>query len=458
MFGLAQPLGYVMKRWFTYTLFLVVLLIPHQGRAGEAANSFRNAAAQLMGVLQDGDTLWNHVAEFVDDYPRRLSGSQNLEKGIDWLVAKYKSEGWDVRTQPVMVPVWVRGNEWCKLVEGGSPHVMPMVGLGGSIGTGGKTVKAEVLVVTSFDDLTAKAAQAQGKIVVWNVPFTKYSETVTYRYNGPSAAAKHGAVASLVRSIGPYGMQTPHTGGMGYEANVPKIPAAAITMEDAMLLQRLQDRGRTPVVELYMEAHSMPDAPSRNIVFEIKGSEKPEEVVVMGGHIDSWDVCTGAMDDASGAMVAYRALHVIRRAGLKPKRTLRVCFWTNEENGLRGAKAYEEQTRNEHHFAAMEIDGGTFQPLGFSGTMPEPLVSQVKDVLTLLAPIGATRWLEGGGGADTSPMAERRKTPVLELDVDITKYFWYHHTEADTPDKLKPEELNKCVYAVAVMAYALAGL
>lgn len=426
--------------------------------AGETADRFRTAATELLSVLNDGDTLWNHVAEFCDQFPRRLSGSRNLESGIDWLVDHYRAEGWDVRTQPVMVPVWIRGTEWCKLTKGGSPHTMPMVGLGGSVSTGGKPITAPVFVVSSFADLESKAGMVKGRIVVWNVPFTTYSETVAYRYGGPSAAAKHGAVASLVRSVGPFGMQTPHTGSMGYADSVARIPAAAITIEDAMLLQRLQDRGQTPEVTLYMEAHTMPDAPSRNIVFEIKGSEKPNEVVVMGGHIDSWDVATGAMDDASGAMTAYRALHVIRRAGLKPKRTLRVCFWTNEENGLRGAKAYEAQTRGEFHFAGLEIDGGTFHPIGFSGAMPEPLISKVKDVLTLLEPIGNMRWKDGGGGADTSPLAEQRKTPVLELDVDITKYFWYHHTEADTPDKLNPDELNKCVYAVAVMAYALAGM
>ncbi len=424
--------------------------------AGEHADRFRPAAAKLISVLHDGDSLWNYVAEFVDHYPRRLSGTKNLENGIDWLIERFKREGWDVRTQPVMVPVWVRGNEWCKLVEGGSPHAMPMIGLGGSVGTGGGPVKAPVLVVTSFADLEAKASEAKGKIVVWNVPFTNYGETVAYRYGGASAAAVHGAVASLVRSVGPYGMQTPHTGGMGYKPDVKKIPTAAITMEDAMLLQRLQDRGERCVVELYMEAHTLPDAPSRNIIVEIKGTEKPEEVVVMGGHIDSWDNCTGAMDDASGALVTYRALQVIRREGLKPKRTLRVCFWTNEENGLRGGKAYEEQTRHEPHFAALEVDGGTFQPKGFSGSFTDPLRSQIQDVLTLLAPIHATEWKQGSGGADTSPLAEQRSTPVLELDVDVTKYFWYHHTEADTPDKLNPDELNKCVYAVAVVAYALA--
>ncbi len=422
--------------------------------AGEAATKVRPAAASLMSVLQDGDSLWHTVAEFADRFPRRLSGTATLERGIDWLIERLTRDGWTVRTQPVMVPVWVRGTEWCKLVEGGSPHMMPMMGLGGSVGTGGKSVKAPVIVVDSFDD--PRLAQAQGKIVVWNVPFTDYGQTVAYRYRGPSEAARHGAVASLVRSIGPFGMQTPHTGGMGYNDSLPRIPAAAITMEDAMLLQRIQDRGEQAIVELYMEAITKPDAPSRNVIFELKGTELPNEVVVMGGHIDAWDVGTGAMDDASGCFVAWRALHVLRRAGLFPKRTLRVCFWTNEENGLRGARAYEEQTRNEQRFAALEIDGGTFQPTGFSGRMPEPLRSQVQDVMTLLAPVGATMWTDGDGGADTSPLLEKG-VPVLELTVDISKYFWYHHTEADTPDKLDPDELNACVYAVAVMAHALAG-
>jgi carboxypeptidase Q len=436
----------------------LLLFVSINARSGEAAGQSRPAAAQLMGVLQDGDTLWQQIAEFTDHYPRRLSGTQNLERGIDWLVERLKRDGWDVRTQPAMVPVWVRGKEWCRLVEGGSPHAMPMVGLGGSVSTGGKPLRAEVLVVTSMDDLKANAEKAKGRIVVWNVPFVKYSETVSYRYKGPSEAARYGAVASLVRSIGPYGMQTPHTGNSSYNDSLTKIPAGAITMEDAMLLQRLQDRGEHAVIELYMEGETKPDAPSRNIVFEIKGSEKPEEVVVMGGHIDSWDVGTGAMDDASGAFTTWRALHVIRRAGLKPKRTLRVCFWTNEENGLRGGKAYAEQTKNEKHFAGIEMDGGAFQPKGFSGAIPEPLLIKVKDVMTgLLQPVGATEWKDGEGGADTGPLHELG-VPVLELEVDNSKYFWYHHTEADTIDKLDPQDLNKCVYAVAVMAYALAGM
>ncbi len=438
-------------------LFTLLVVFRTNADAGESANIIRPAAEKLTSILRDGDSLWNEVAFFADHFPKRLSGTPILEKGIDWLIQRFTAEGWTVRTQPVMVPVWVRGKEWCRLVEGGYPHAMPMLGLGGSIGTGGAPLRAEIFVVRSFQELAENQHRAVGKIVVWNVPFTSYGETVAYRYRGASAAAAAGAVASLVRSVGPFGMQTPHTGGMGYEEGVPRIPAAAITMEDALLLQRLQDRGEQPVVELYMEAETRADAPSRNVIIELKGTDLANEVVVMGGHIDAWDVGTGAMDDASGCFVAWRALHAIRRAGLTPRRTLRVCFWTNEENGLRGGKAYAEQTADEKHHAAMEIDGGTFQPTGFSGSLPDSLLSHVKDVLTLLQPVGATKWENGEGGADTSPLYEKG-VPVLELTVDISKYFWYHHTDADTPDKLDPNELNACTYAVAVMAYALATL
>jgi len=446
-----QLMQYIRVLTLTLSVFATMALgSPLHG----ASPTLPHAAGVLASTLADGDTLWNEVAGFVDKFPRRLSGSQALEDGINWLLKRLRADGWQVNRQNVHVPVWVRGTEWCKLVEGGPAHAMPMAGLGGSVSTGGKPLRAPVLVVSSFADLEQKAHRAKGKIVVWNVPFSTYGATVEYRYSGASKAAAVGAVASLVRSVGPFGMQTPHTGMMEYDDAFPKIPCAAITIEDALLLQRLQDAEQVPVVELYMEARELPDAVSGNIVFEIPGTDLANEVVVMGGHIDSWDLGTGAMDDASGCFVAWRALHAIRRAGLKPRRTLRVCFWTNEENGLRGARAYAEHTRHEKHFAAMEIDGGTFNPTGFSGSVPTYMRTNILEILGLLKPVGATTWAEGGGGADTSPLAEKG-VPVLELTVDTTKYFWYHHTEADTPDKLDPQELNKCTYAVAVMAYAL---
>jgi len=420
------------------------------------AEQFQADAKRLYEATHTDTGLWPLIAEFCDQYPARLSGSTNLERGLDWLVERMTQDGWKVKTQDVMVPNWKRGKESLRLVTAPGRE-MPMLGLGGSVSTNGKALRAEVLVVTSFDDLKQRQLEAKGRIVVWNVPFTTYGETVRYRYGGPSEAARYGAVASLVRSVGPFGMQTPHTGGMGYNDSLQKIPAAAITMEDAMLLHRMQERGQRPEVELSMEAKWEPDAPSKNIIIEIPGTEHPEQVVVMGGHIDSWDVGTGAMDDGSGCFVTWRALHHIKKLGLHPKRTIRVCFWTNEENGLRGGKGYEEQTRNEEHVLAMEVDGGTFRPIGFSGTLPPDMELFARDVqATLLAPVGALMLEKGEGGADTSPLQEKG-VPVMELVVDTSKYFWYHHTAADTPDKLDPAELNQCTYAMAVMAWAFAN-
>jgi carboxypeptidase Q len=279
---------------------------------------------------------------------------------------------------------------------------------------------------------------------------------VAYRYNGASEAARYGAVASLVRSVGPYGIQTPHTGGMGYNDSLPKIASAAITIEDALLLQRMQDRGQEPELTLTMEAHWEPDAPSRNVIIEIPGRELPNEVVVMGGHIDSWDVGTGAMDDAGGCFITWRALVHMRNLGLVPKRTIRVCFWTNEENGLRGGTTYSDSTMNEKHFMAMESDGGTFKPVGFSTSAKGQLRSNLEDVSALLDVVGASALRDGSGGADTSPL-HRRGVDVMEL-VTEGNYFWYHHTHADTVDKLDPRDVAMNVAAIAVMAYLIAEI
>lgn len=439
----------------TLACFLVLLFTSSALTAGEFHDRFKRDADRLLTATRSDKALWNKLADFCDHHPRRLSGSEVLDKGLDWIVKEMKAEGWDVRTQNVMVPNWKRGDEQLRMV---SPlqQIMPMCGLGGSVGTDGRPLRAQVLVVKSFDELEQRKAEVRGKIVVYNIEFTKYGETVAYRYNGASKAAAHGAVASLVRSVGPYGIQTVHTGAMGYTDDVPKIPTGAITLEDALLLQRMQDRGEKVELELVMNAKWMPDAPSRNIIIELKGTEKPNEVVVMGGHIDSWDLGTGAMDDAGGCFAAWRALTHMKNLGLRPKRTIRVCFWTNEENGLRGAKAYADQTAGETHVMGIESDGGTFAPIGFSSSFKGELRTKMEDLAQLLAPIHATTIEDGDGGADTSPLLEKG-VPVMELMVDITRYFWYHHTEGDTVDKIDPKELNDCVYAMAVMAWGAAN-
>lgn len=421
----------------------------------------RDEAQKLINAALEDDASFERLTLFVDTFGHRLSGSRSLENSIDWIVDKMKEDGLEnVHTQEVMVPHWVRGNEYATLL---SPRKkdMPMLALGGSIGTPNEGIEAEVLVVGSFEDLRNKAGQAKGKIVLYNVPFTSYGETVRYRTLGAIEAAKTGAVASLIRSVGPFSMKTPHTGTSRYDNNVKKIPHAAITLEDASLLHRMRERGETIRIKLYMEAKTLPDAISRNIVAEIKGSEHPEEIVVLGGHIDSWDVGQGAMDDAGGCFAAWEAVKLMKQLGLRPKRTVRVVLWTNEENGLQGAYKYrdivKEKEMLENHVLAMESDAGVFTPEGFGFSGPDEAFEIIQQIGALLEPVGSGNITRGGGGADIGPLM-REGVPGMGLRVDGSRYFWYHHTPADTIDKLNAEDYNKCVATMAVMAYTVANM
>ena len=427
--------------------------------AQSITDRYRADADRIIDAALKDSTAWNRLAEMTERFGNRLSGTAALEQTIDWVIARMKEDGLqNVRGEPAMVPVWVRGEESAQMVR---PRVqnLPMLGLGGSIATPPGGITADVLVVGSFSDLTAKAAQASGKIVLYDVPFTNYGETVQYRARGAVAAAKVGAVGALVRSVTPYSQRTPHTGGMSYDSTVRRIPAAAITVEDAEMIHRLVDRGERVRVTLEMSAKTLPDAPSRNVMGELVGSEKPDEIVVFGGHIDSWDVGRGAMDDGGGVVVAWEAVRLLKRLGLKPKRTIRVVGWTNEENGGRGGQAYRDAHRAEvdKHVLAIESDGGVFKPQGFSFTGSDAAVDMLKQIALLLDRIDAGAMVKGGGGADIGPIMALG-VPGLGLNVDGTKYFWYHHTEADTIDKLDPNEMARCVAAMAVMAYVAADM
>ncbi len=427
--------------------------------AQTVADRYRADANRIIDAALSDSVAWNRLAEMTETYGARFSGTPALERAIDWMLAKMKEDGLqNVRGEPVMVPAWVRGSESAQLVLP-RPTNLPMLGLGGSIATPPGGITADVIVVSSFSDLTAKAARAAGKIVLYDVPFTSYGETVQYRGRGAIEAAKVGAVAALVRSVTPYSMRTPHTGGMAYDSTVRRIPAAAITVEDAQMIHRMQDRGERVRVKLMMSAKVNPDARSRNVVAEIVGSEKPDEVVVFGGHIDSWDVGRGAMDDGGGVVVAWEALRVLQRLGLKPKRTIRVVGWTNEENGGRGGQGYRDVHRAavDKHVLAIESDGGVFKPLGFGFTGSDAAFETVKQIGTLLDRIGSGAITRGGGGADIGPIMALG-VPGMGLTVDGTKYFWYHHTDADTIDKLDPREMALCVATMAVMAFIVADL
>lgn len=355
-----------------------------------------------------------------------------------------------------MVPHWVRGAESLELVAP-RRQLMPMLGLGGSIATPSGGITAEVMVVASFEELTQRASEAKGKIVLYDAEWRDYGYNGAFRRLGAIAAAKAGAVASLARSAGPYSMRTPHTGNMSYDSAVVKIPHASVTAEDAMMMRRMINRGDKVQVTLKMSAQMLPDAESHNVMGELRGREKPEEIVVMGGHIDSWDVGQGAMDDAGGVVVAWEAIRLLKKLGLTPRRTIRVVGWTNEENGGRGGPAYRDAHQNETHQLAIESDGGVFSPLGFGFTGSPAARKIIEAIGGLLGPINAGTIGASGGGADIAAIMATG-VPGMGLNVDGTRYFWFHHTDADTPDKLDRAEVQRCVAAMAVMAYIAADL
>jgi carboxypeptidase Q len=436
---------------------------PHPNSNGTRTtwlDAYREPAGRLIGEAVSSTFAWQRLAVLTDTIGNRLSGSPALDRAIEWAAAEMKKDGLEnVHTERVMVPKWVRGAESADLVEP-VRHPLAMLGLGNSVGTPREGVRGEVVVVHSFEELDAKAAMARGRIVLFNAAFTNYGETVRFRSNGPSRAASYGAVAALVRSIGPDGLRLPHTGALQYTNDAPKIPAAAIASEDADRLQRMTDRGERAVVELRMEAHFDPDAESANVIGELRGRTNPDEIVVVSGHLDSWDVGAGATDDGGGCIVTWEALRLMKALNLRPRRTVRVVLWTNEENGGRGGLAYRDQHRAElsKHVMMLESDGGVFRPLGFGFSGSDRARETVRAIASLLTGIGANQISTGGGGADIGPSLQEGHIPGMSLDVDGSKYFLIHHTQADTIDKIDPVEMAKCAAAVAVMAYVIADL
>ncbi len=414
-------------------------------------------AQQLIHAATNSDFAWQRLARLCDTFGPRFSGSTNLEAAIDWILQEMRQDGLDnVHGEEVAVPHWVRGAESAQMLQP-RPRQLPMLGVGGSIATPPEGLTAEVLVVKSFADLRERAREAAGKIVVFNLPFTSYHETVQIRVHGAVEAARAGAVASLIRSVTPYSIQSPHTGGMTYDDAVPKIPHAAITTEDADMMQRMQERGEKIVVRLKMSAQKLPDALSRNVVAEITGREKPEEIIIVSGHIDSWDVGQGAMDDGGGAMAAWEAVRLMHKLGLRPRRTVRVVLWTNEENGLAGARGYAQRHKNElaRHILAIESDIGAFKPRGFSFNGSAQALPEIRQLARSLRPLGADNITTGEEEADVGQLRPDG-VPNMALLTDGPRYFWFHHTDADTMDKLDTQELGACAAAMAIMAREVA--
>ena len=457
--------------------------IAGSGSAQPLADKYQPAAQKLIAAAMEDNTGLDRLEYLCDRIGNRVSGSKQLERAIDWAAAEMTKAGFEnVRKIPVKVPHWVRGRESAMLL---SPLERPLVllGLGDSVGTPAGGITADVVAVATFEELAALGKdKVAGKIVLFNAPYVSYGQTVMYRSAGPSRAAAMGAVAVLVRSITPLSLRSPHTGALSYEAAVAKIPAAAVSVEDAESLSRLYKRGVPVRVKLSMEAAMLADADSFDVMGELRGSEKPEEIVVLGGHIDSWDIGQGAQDDGSGIMAAMQAVALIKNTGLHPRRTVRVVFWTNEENGGAGGRAYAKWAvdAGKTHVAAIEMDGGAEKPTGFGfgsggarrratapGARAEPppaapttsdaAFARVTEIGKLLEPIEASSIRRGGGGSDIAPLM-MAGVPGFGMSTVGTHYFDWHHTEADTFDKINPKDFKQCTAALAVMSYVLADM
>ena len=429
---------------------------------------------RLQQTALSSDYAYKQVAHLANNIGPRLSGSAQAAKAVEYVAGELRAVGCEVQLERVMVPHWVRGEETAALTQfpgqaENTTQKIVLCALGPSVPTPANGIEANVMAVPNFDALKSMPRdKVAGKIVLFNYPFDKqmaaegrgneaYGEAVVYRSDGPSAAARQGAVACLIRSVGGADYRLPHTGLTDYAGDAPKIPAGAVTAEDADLIADLVRQG--PVkIKLVLTPQTLPDVESANVIGDIKGSEHPEQVIIVSGHLDSWDLGTGAIDDAAGVAVSMEAANLIQKLGLKPKRTIRVVAWMNEENGSAGSKQYAKDYGKENHFAAMETDGGAGHPLGLN-------IKGKAEVKKMLAPVAAILQQSGAGmlnlvehcGADIEPL-EKAGVPAFSPIQDSRFYFNYHHTAADTLDKIAPKELAENSAVIAVVAYALANM
>lgn len=438
---------------------------PRSVATSTLSEPYRGTAQKIIQASTTSSGAYEKLRQLSDDIGDRLSGSPSLDRAVAWAAETMKADGHEnVHTEKVMVPHWERGIGRGAIVAP-AQHALHLLALGGSGGTPVGGIRGEVLVVGSLEELDRRASEAKGRIVLINRAMpaygpngSGYGETAAIRTQGPSRSAKYGAIAALTRSLTAGGTNTPHTGATRFEPNITPIPAAAVSTEDAALIARMAARGPV-VVELELGARTMPDAESANVVAEFVGRELPEEVVLIAGHLDSWDVGQGSHDDGAGCTMVMEALTVLRNLNLRPRRTIRVVLYTNEENGLRGALEYAKAHAAEfpNFVAAIEADTGGFAPLGFRVDSQGPAAGRMKKIVSLLAPIGATQIKIGGSGADVGALKESSAV-LMGLEVEGRYYFDYHHSEADTFDKIDRADLQKDVAAMAVTAYVLAEL
>lgn len=426
--------------------------------------SGNGAAARLIGLAMSDGRAYQLAQSLTDGVGPRPTGSPNASRAVGWAVQQMIALGLkNVHTEAVKVPHWVRGEAEAAVVAPGRQE-MHLVALGPSVPTPPEGITAEVVEVASFDELKDLGeARVRGKIVLFkhamqrSHSFEEYGKAVAFRGGGPSMAARYGAVAALVRSVGTGAYRLPHTGSFHYDEGAPKIPAAAVSIEDAELIDRLIRRGATVRVHLRMTSHDDGEVESANVVGEVPGRERPGELVLLGAHLDSWDLGTGAIDDGAGCAIVMDAARVIAAAGRAPRRTVRVVLFMNEEMGLSGARAYAERHAGElgKHVAAIEVDSGSGRATGFGALGGAKAVELVRRLAAPLETLGAAAVAEAEeAGADLMPLTGR--VPMLTLEQELYSYFDWHHTAADTFDKIDAMDLAVDTAAVAVVAYGLA--
>ena len=436
-----------------------------------AAQTTGHTAHKIIDHALYNSRAYEHLSYLTDNIGPRLSGSRGAELAVRWTTRQLRSWGLETRNEVVMVPHWVRGAERARLVSHNDQKLV-LTTLGGSVATPPNGLTAEVVEVTSYDQLNELGrAKIAGKIVFYNAAmdmtlvesghaFEAYSKAVIFRGRGASRAAEYGAVAAVVRSVASASLRTPHTGSLSYLPDQPKIPAAALATEDADLIHRLLAKGEKVRMHLVLTPRTLPDVQSANVIAEIRGSERPDEIVLIGGHLDSWDLGTGAIDNGSGVAMIMETLRIYKELGIRPKRTIRGVLFMNEENGLRGGRTYfanaAKREELHKHVAAIETDAGAATPTGFittlSGRDLEELQARLRP-LNRIAPM--TFRSSKNTGADTSPLTDAG-VPGLGLVPNPRHYFDFHHTAADTLDKVDPKALAQNTAAIAATAFILA--
>lgn len=398
----------------------------------------------------------------------RLAGSPQMVKAEKWGLKVMQETGADnAWLQECMVPHWVRGGQDVATASWqGSPATstkkLDVIALGNSVGTGAKGLKAPVIEIKSFDDLEKNKDNVKGKIVFYNYKFNPtyinsffaYRDASPYRGSGPSRAAKYGAVGVVLRSMSHSTDNFPHSGATRYADTLPKIPAVAVGLRDAdWLSEKLKSTAVT--VSMKTNGHFLPDTIGHNVIGELKGSEFPDEIITVGGHLDSWDNCEGAHDDGAGCVQTIEILRAFKALGYKPKRTIRFVLFANEENGLRGGNKYAEEAKakNEKHIFALESDAGGFTPRAFGFSMPEDKFQKVLTWKPLIAPYGCSEFNRGGGGADIGPLSRTLGTPLAGLSPDSQRYFDFHHARNDIFEAVNKRELELGAINMAALVY-----